>query len=168
MFRGEYGICKVCAELSEELGTTPQKKLIVIKKPYLCKYHNDIRKSGGQVKIKEITKSSIKPKFKKATGEWDMFMEIWDEKPHNCENCRCNLGDKPEAFMFSHIITKGSNSSLRLVKDNIEVLCYSCHQKWEFGDLDTKRSFKASKTKRNLLKKHNYILYEKLYDTTNK
>ena len=45
-----------------------------------------------------------------------------------------DLGDKWERYMFSHILSKGSNPAFRHDKDNINILCLECHQVWEFGD----------------------------------
>ena len=163
MFRGEYGVCKECERISKELGTTPPKRWIVVKKGYLCKVQNEMRKKGNKPSISKITKSSIKPKFKKKTGEWDMFLEIWKERPHRCEQCNKDLGESPKPVFFSHILTKGANPRLRLEKDNIELLCPEHHHKWETADIRTKRLFKSSERKRELIKEHHYILYEKLY-----
>ena len=163
MFRGEYGICTTCKEVAEELGVNPQKKWIVIKKPYLCKYHNDMRKAGETVKIKPVTKSSIKPKFRKATGEWDMFLEIWKERKHICENRRTQLGDTPKPYMFSHIISKGRNPSLRLDPDNIELLCKPCHTLHETGTIQQVKRMAHSQKKKDYLKKNDYLRYCKLF-----
>jgi ribosomal protein L37E len=62
------------------------------------------------------------------------YEEIWSERPHYCEECDKGLGNKWERYMFSHILSKGSQPKLRHVKENINILCLECHQKWEFGD----------------------------------
>ena len=62
------------------------------------------------------------------------YEEIWSERPHYCEECDKYLGDKWERYMFSHILSKGSQPRLRHVKANINILCFDCHHKWEFGD----------------------------------
>ena len=69
MFKGEYGICDECAKHAVDMGIKPQERWIVVKKPYLCKVHNDMRKKGNSPKpIKKDIKKHIKP-VKKATGE---------------------------------------------------------------------------------------------------
>lgn len=86
--------------------------------------------------------SSIKYKPKKATGERDLFLEIWEERPHFCQNPKCPnknceqgtfLGDEPLVYFFSHIKSKGAFPELRLVKTNIEILCGDCHHQEDFG-----------------------------------
>lgn len=74
-----------------------------------------------------------KKKTKKATGEKSLFLEIWNERPHNCVKCGIFLGYEPKVYYFSHIKSKGSHPELRLDKSNIELLCFDCHQKYEFG-----------------------------------
>jgi len=100
---------------------------------------------------------------RKKTGEWEMFMEIWKERKHVCANCGKKLGNKPQPIFFSHILTKGRTPELRLNKDNIELLCPEHHMEWETGDLETKRNFTWSKTKKQIVREHNYLLYCKLF-----
>ncbi len=62
-------------------------------------------------------------KVKKKTGELAMFLEIWMERKHQCEWCK-----KPlfafKVHYFDHIKPKGTYPELRLVKSNIQLLCY--------------------------------------------
>jgi hypothetical protein len=62
------------------------------------------------------------------------YEEIWSERPHYCEECDKYLGEKWERYMFSHILSKGSQPRLRHNKDNVNLLCLEHHQTWEFGD----------------------------------
>jgi hypothetical protein len=67
-----------------------------------------------------------KPKPRKATGELAMFKEIYDERPKVCELC----GKKIHEFNhsnFHHIKPKGKYPELRLVKINIQFICFTCH-----------------------------------------
>ena len=100
---------------------------------------------------------------KKKTGEWELFMEIWNERPHVCVKCNKRLGNIPQPIFFSHILTKGRTPELRLNKDNIELLCSEHHMEWETGDLETKRNFPWDEKKKELVKTHNYLLYCKLF-----
>jgi 5-methylcytosine-specific restriction endonuclease McrA len=80
-------------------------------------------------------KSYIKRK-RKATGERDLFLEIWNEREHICSNKKCqkHLGEDPLAYYFAHIKPKGVYPELRLEKTNIQLLCWACHQAFDFGD----------------------------------
>ena len=71
------------------------------------------------------TKSS-KPKPKKETGELKMFHEIWEERPHICVHCGAKLYNF-SVWNFEHIKPKSTHPELRLVKENIELLCSECH-----------------------------------------
>ncbi len=65
--------------------------------------------------------SSNKPT--KKTGELAMFLEIWQERKHECDHCgRPLLAFK--VHYFDHIKPKGSYPELRLDKNNIQILCH--------------------------------------------
>ena len=81
------------------------------------------------------------------------YEEIWSERPHYCEECDKYLGNKWERYMFSHILSKGSQPKLRHVKENINVLCFECHQKWEFGDKRSMKIYPENEVMIGLLKK---------------
>lgn len=65
---------------------------------------------------------------RKATGEKALFLEIWEEREHYCDNCKCHLGDEPLVFFFGHIKPKSVYPELRLDKKNIALWCFDCHQ----------------------------------------
>lgn len=82
-------------------------------------------------------KENIKKRTKKKNkGEKELFLEIWNEKAHYCENKKCNkwLGHEPKAIFFSHRKPKSIYPELRLDKNNIDLLCQDCHWVWDFGD----------------------------------
>lgn len=102
-----------------------------------CVYLNN---HGGKTKVEVYReRQKGKPKGRKKTGEGELFLEIWDERPHYCTNCKDPLGNEPVPHYFSHIKSKGAYPELRLVKTNIELLCLQCHSLWDFG---TKEEFK--------------------------
>ncbi len=70
---------------------------------------------------------------RKVTGEAEMFKEIWSEREHRCTNCKCHLGDEAKAFFFAHILPKGRHPELRLVKTNVMICCFDCHQQYDQG-----------------------------------
>lgn len=65
----------------------------------------------------------------RVTGEKEMFLEIWGERPHYCTNPKCRkfLGNEPKVHYFSHIKPKSVYPELRLEKTNIRLLCFQCH-----------------------------------------
>lgn len=89
-----------------------------------------------KVKIYKLKKKRSKRSLKKPTGEKEMFLEIWEERSHYCVKCGKYLGEDPNVYFFSHIKSKGAFPELRLCKNNIELVCIECHQKYEFGNRD--------------------------------
>jgi len=82
-------------------------------------------------------KPEKKPKPKKgqyvASGKGKMFLEIWKERLHICENCKEDLGKEPLAHFFSHI---SKDKKLSLDKDNLQILCRDCHYAYDFQGRD--------------------------------
>lgn len=82
-------------------------------------------------------------KGKKRKGQVDQDTEfyhsVWGARKHKCEECDKPLGNTWKRHNFSHHLSKGAFPQLRRVPENIDLLCFKCHQEWEFGD---KRSMK--------------------------
>ena len=81
------------------------------------------------------------------------YKELWSERPHYCEECDKDLGSKWERYMFSHILSKGSQPRLRHNKENVNILCLECHQSWEFGDKKAMRIYPSNEIMIGLLKR---------------
>jgi 5-methylcytosine-specific restriction endonuclease McrA len=84
-------------------------------------------------------KARLGVKLREPTGELAMFEEIWKERWHHCVNCGSNLGDELNVVFFAHIKSKGAHPELRLEKDNIQLLCFTCHRLYDQG---TKAQYK--------------------------
>ena len=126
--------CSVCNKLSVLWRCNPN----------LCKHCSLQSKGKSGDKNKPNDKNTGKYiKYKrKTTGERELFLSIWLKRVHICENCGKYLGDEPLTFYFSHIKGKGAYPELRLVEDNIELLCLTCHRAWE---LDKEGYYKRKK-----------------------
>ncbi len=76
-------------------------------------------------------------KRKKATGELDLFVEIWNERPHISE-----VSGKPIKYFnvgcFSHILPKGQFKRFRLKKENIVLKTLEEHFDWTFNKHELK------------------------------
>jgi 5-methylcytosine-specific restriction endonuclease McrA len=81
----------------------------------------------------------------KSTGERELFLFIWETRPHYCVNCLANLGDEPRTFYFSHIKGKGAHPDQRLNQNNIQLLCFECHRAYDAG---TKEQFEKRRYNR--------------------
>lgn len=95
--------------------------------------------SGFQNKQKRIYPISKK---KKPTGEAILFKVIWETRSHICINCKIPLGNEAKTFYFSHIKSKKQFPELRLLAENIQLLCWDCHYAYDF---QTKDKFDARK-----------------------
>jgi DNA-directed RNA polymerase subunit RPC12/RpoP len=113
-------------------------RTLVNQKYKLCDECNYKRLHKGQSKFQvavEKRRIKLKKKPTKTLGEKALFLEIWKERPHFCEeeNCKKFLGYEPKAWFFSHIKPKSTNPELRLKKSNIKLRCYKCHSRFDFG-----------------------------------
>lgn len=76
-------------------------------------------KSKGQIEQERIEKQKM----------WEMFLEIWDEKPHFCEETGVPIYGKPLTTMFHHVLEKEKNKypQFKLCKWNIMILLPEVH-----------------------------------------
>ena len=97
---------------------------IVNKKHYLCSVCNKRRLDDSRE-----TKPKKKYTYKrKKTGERDLFEEIWKERPPYCEWCGEGIYEFSVAN-YHHIKNKNMYPELRLIKENIVKICFTCHRK---------------------------------------
>ena len=61
-------------------------------------------------------------------------MEIWSERPHECEGCGAYLPNPPIAHYFSHLWARNTEPKGKFDKENIVLKCVQCHHEWDFGD----------------------------------
>lgn len=130
------GICKGCGKT-----TIIQNKVKFFCKDCVYKANHG-GKTQAQIQQERKAEKALKPTIptrckkytykKRNTGERQVFLEVWDERPHLCENCGNELGNIPKNYMFSHIKAKSICSSLRLDKSNIRLLCWDCHYALDF------------------------------------
>ena len=89
-------------------------------------------------------------------GQKEMFLEIWEEREHTCDLCDRHLGHEPNAFYFSHILSKGSHPAYKLNKDNIMLNCMDCHVLWDNGDASKLKHYdKQKEIKQELKSRYN-------------
>lgn len=99
----KIGICSNC------------NKNGVITKPSLglCYKCNNRRLSDGK-------------ESKQASGQYQMFLEIWDERPHvsfvSGQPLDKYYGGKLFVNMFAHVLSKGAFPNFKLKKENIVLL----------------------------------------------
>lgn len=156
MIERKKGVCSKCVTDNND----HEEKWLAKNKPPLCQYH--YKQEQG---LKQLEKQKSKPPKKRKridrkkdlaysykrepTGEAEVFREIWNERPHECQHCGKSLGNIPKAHFFAHIKSKKQHPELRLEKTNIWILCWdlgkqkeNCHYLYDFG---TKAEFEARK-----------------------
>lgn len=84
------------------------------------------------------------------------YKYMWDKKPHLCENCGQYLREY-SAVYISHILSRGAHPKIALDPRNINILCYECHHKWEFGDKSYMRIYELNIDKIQQLKSEYYV-----------
>ena len=75
-------------------------------------------------------------KKRKKTGEGELFEKIWQERPHACTVCDAKLPIYTVKF-FAHVLGKGAEPAARLDEDNIFIMCFPCHYRY---DMETHRA----------------------------
>ena len=55
------------------------------------------------------------------------FLQIWNKKKHECENCGKWLGKEPLSYMFDHLLEKSKYPELKYEEENIMLVCLECH-----------------------------------------
>jgi hypothetical protein len=86
----------------------------------------------GQKKYKKIVYK------RKKTGELDMFIKIWNSRPHFCEVS----GDPIKEFdvrCFMHVLAKKAFGLFRLREDNIFMVLPELHHSYDFGNKEALR-----------------------------
>jgi len=125
---------------------------------------------------KPLKRTKLKKKFPKKTGELELFNHIWKTREHKCEVCEKDVIRVDGGVgMFSHILSKGADTSMRLDEENVLIKgdgingnC-DCHSKWENRTEEMRLIemwkpifllLDAIKTKSNVTNKPNYNFKE--------
>jgi len=68
----------------------------------------------------------------------NFFMSIWHARLHECEICMAKLGEEPLSYMFDHLLEKSKYPNLRFEKENIALVCLTCHDNKSRGIINEK------------------------------
>ena len=105
----------------------------------------------------------------KPTGEGELHVKLWLERPHECTGCGVKLYVM-EPTVFSHTIRKKEREDLRLEPDNFELECYDCHFIWDKGTWEQIMKQKNFTKRMEYIKVTDFDLYRrkalKIYDHT--
>jgi hypothetical protein len=75
----------------------------------------------------------VKNPHKHREQDFEFYQKIWDSRPHVCVECEELLLHFSPSHI-SHHLPKGAYPKLRFDEENIDVLCFKCHQRYEFAD----------------------------------
>lgn len=95
-------------------------------------------------KMREILQKNKEEKME----EFNLYQEIWKERPHKSEVTGSSLGREARTYMFHHILPKSKYPEHRLNKDNIILLTFEEHEKVE---KDPQCYEEVNKRRQNLL-----------------
>ncbi|MEK6879613.1 MAG: HNH endonuclease signature motif containing protein [Nanoarchaeota archaeon] len=107
-----------------------------------CRNHQYLR-TDKKPKVLKKTKRPVN--LKQLHDDWHFYLEIWNERPHLCENCGQWLGNEPLTLYFDHLLEKSKYPDLRYEKENIMLLCWQDHSSKTNG-------FPPEKVKQNIIK----------------
>lgn len=140
----KYGLCESCNwERLHPEGDSYQDHRMRQQSTLLSKMVESaatIDKSKER-KVYKIKSISEKQKVVIKRDE-EVYEEVWNSKEHYCEECGCHLGDDfrdengkvVDRFRYSHILGKDLYPEHRHNIHNFNLLCFKCHQVWEYGD----------------------------------
>lgn len=99
-------------------------------------YYGNRTLGSPDPKPEKVEKKKVGPyRYKrKPTGELEIFLSIWAERPHVCQVCTDPIPE-PTPTNFAHVIPKAQNKypKFKLNKQNILILCPCCHRLWDQG-----------------------------------
>lgn len=96
----------------------------------------------------ELSKGNV-PKGNERFYRW-----VWDKKAHYCEECLIPLQNYSATFV-SHILSRSGHAEMAHDPRNTNILCGSCHHKWESRQANTMRVYnKNQKTIKTLRKEY--------------
>jgi hypothetical protein len=72
-------------------------------------------------------KTKAKKVYKPKSDQRDMFLRIWEKRPHRSELSGSYLGDIPNAWFFAHILGKGAYPQAKYDENNIMLVTQEEH-----------------------------------------
>ena len=134
-------------EVAREKESVKPRKVYRIKRTPLKRKKTSLKRSP--VRSTQRTRERRAETLRK---DRELYLYIFNTKPNECEECGAMLPDVFESEggniiyinQFSHILSKGSSPELRHNKLNINRLCLTHHDMWEFGDKENMKIYKGN------------------------
>src|SRR6266496_2128024 len=67
-------------------------------------------------------------KEKEEESLWELYFEIWSERPHYSQLSGFPLGKEPKSYMFDHLLEKSLYPQLKYEKENILLVTAAEHE----------------------------------------
>lgn len=83
------------------------------------------------------------PKKVNELDKW--YWDSWKSRPHVCEECGLPLTGTMSHSFISHILSRGAHPCLATHSKNFNIICFDCHQRWEFKDKENMKIFITNK-----------------------
>ena len=114
-------------------GETKQETLYKQNQKYQLKQQQKPLKSKPQKQntIKNLSKKESLQKQHLSYVKQDIRKEAIDSDNYYCWGC----GDGSQDLDCSHILSVGQRKDLELERENINLFCRTCHEKWESWDI---------------------------------
>lgn len=81
------------------------------------------------MKKKIKTREQIEQALEDKKRMWNVFMEIWKERPHYSQISGKWLGNEPATCMFDHLLEKNEHPVWKYEKENIILITCEEHQR---------------------------------------
>lgn len=119
-----------------------------------------------EIQIKPLNKSKIKQqtirekqiKTKLSLLKKEIELDAILNNEYYCKGC----GTSKDGLDKSHILSVGKYKHLELVKDNIQLLCRSCHLAWESNNIDKMMKLNCFEDNLLIIKRYDLETYRKL------
>lgn len=137
---------------------TDTRIFIMIKRTPLKRYTPLKRSSKPILKKTPVKKQTSKEKTVKnklSALKKEIELEAIQNNEYYCTGC----GKTQAGLDKSHILPVGTHKHLEVVKENIQLMCRSCHIIWESAPLKLKLDLLCFKNNINLIKKLDYSKY---------
>jgi len=116
-------LCQTCNHIRLH-GETPKETALKQQQRYQAKLQQKTKPNQVSDKQKKINTAMTKVKAK-------VVEDALSNEKLECRGCL-----KTENLTRSHILSVAQRPDLQLIPDNIELLCMSCHAKWESWNIE--------------------------------
>ena len=109
----------------------------MLKRTTQLKKNSGLKKGSSKLKTRPKTKEAIQENKEAIEKMHKLFNEIWQEKDkggyRECESCGWKLYGENSTMYHHHMLPKNKYPEFKYYKENLILLCSTCHNKCEIG-----------------------------------